>query len=1422
MRTQMARQKTNTEESQWGTDPHDSGAHGITEIERLDSEAVQVTMPTVAGKRYRFSFSLDLQDWDPIGDEFVGTGGLEHLLVDFPTVGAEALFWRVKGLGEVDNDGDGLGAYEESLLGTSDELPDSDGDGLFDGTEFRVFQTDPLAKDSDGDGFNDRIERVVHQTDPLDPNSRPSRRSEAINLVNPVNHDPPPGPSYMVYYGPKQGGSGYRFGTLGQVLPPFKEVGQGWAVSESQFVPDYNVAPQELYYGPLSSIDHPNAYLFSQVGGANNREVGKGWVTGTDSMQPDFISASKEIYYRSHGSTAPHDQNYSYTTISAGNIWSIGRGWIKGPNQIQADFSVPSQEIYYGPLTSDSGDQTGLFRTASQWARKVGKGWVTGLEEMEPDYSAPPQALYYGPAISPSGNYSYTYGTEQTVHSIDAGWGWIEGSDKISPDYSHPAFVIQEGELSAFSPHNQATLLYRSGGHNGQFQGTGWIQSTSSFDPADVFDDDPAAVWASQHGLDFHNEKVINTVRGKNGDFDNDGFSNWEEFLAATDPTDASSSPIDDSFDPNLDSDGDGLTDLLEISIGTDPHRIDTDGDGVNDDIELDIGTDPLVADDFAGMDSDGDGLTDLFEIKFGTDPFDDDSNGNGMKDGEELDRGGDPINPGPPPPPLTPGPPPVPDPDPPAPDPIIPGDYDILVETSSVAQPKYGFSPYEEINPTKRFLKQTSTQSFSGGNPESGPVDESGSKTITIDPLTGQSETTGDSFVSTGGDPQSPIRKSGSSQTSSYDDPPNQENDETATLTYDSVLGDEYLTEDLVTNGMSELPGYQNQFASGTPNAYRNVHENELRFDYRKVQFKFKWHEGVEEEQQYPVKWFILFTPEDDPDTPEDESQQIEIIGDPIEWPGDTDESPLFEIDPDSLKPGEDGSYRLLKVDLEWETLDGKTADEDPDDQLENFIVPDYYAEYSDKGLDWLEGLRYFTGGADQQATFNRTKLNLKVSIPGLEGKTVKLKAFDVDDTTPPEWDPNGEIDNSDTAGNDNAAFDIFAGKFTSTESNTATATLDENGEALVGFRASSRPGSNYRVAVVLEDFASELDALQVTDSSGSGYVTADDEPVSVLTGGAVSRLLTSWRKLHIEVDSMEARPASGESGGYYSGTIMDYEEDPDLNQSTVTLDRTLPDGEDRFEFGRIEIEGLPRFEVKGNSDHWVNGERILVKGKPGASVVGKDYVIYDDDGLNLDDIGIGSMLPYDDSSGLIAAIKPKYAPAFIEIIDADLHSLNDSQTVPFELNSEIWGPLFDSYNNEMDLSDSRYFWAHTVVFSFQPNDSEELDPSSSGYYKLGTTALDYGYSIIHCEVHRDLILSDSYPDSFVWTGTVADDFRESFLELLWGTTAHEIGHSPGGKSEPDAHNEGGLMKRDGDDIKTDFSAASLKRFRSTSKWRD
>ena len=74
---------------------------------------------------------------------------------------------------------------------------------------------------------------------------------------------------------------------------------------------------------------------------------------------------------------------------------------------------------------------------------------------------------------------------------------------------------------------------------------------------------------------------------------------------------DADGDGLDITVDPNdslFDTDGDTVTDLKEVQIGTDPTRADTDSDGLNDREELRFGSNPLT------NDTDGDGLTDDLE----------------------------------------------------------------------------------------------------------------------------------------------------------------------------------------------------------------------------------------------------------------------------------------------------------------------------------------------------------------------------------------------------------------------------------------------------------------------------------------------------------------------------------------------------------------------------------------------------------------------------------------------------------------------------------------------------------------------------------------------------------------------------------------------------------------------------------------
>ena len=88
------------------------------------------------------------------------------------------------------------------------------------------------------------------------------------------------------------------------------------------------------------------------------------------------------------------------------------------------------------------------------------------------------------------------------------------------------------------------------------------------------------------------------------------------------------------------DDDGDGLSNVKEISLGTDPNNPDTDGDGLSDGAEVNqYGTQPT------NQDSDGDTLVDGQEVnELNTSPINPDTDGDSLNDGIEVAGGSNPL----------------------------------------------------------------------------------------------------------------------------------------------------------------------------------------------------------------------------------------------------------------------------------------------------------------------------------------------------------------------------------------------------------------------------------------------------------------------------------------------------------------------------------------------------------------------------------------------------------------------------------------------------------------------------------------------------------------------------------------------------------------------------------------------------------
>jgi MYXO-CTERM domain-containing protein len=102
-------------------------------------------------------------------------------------------------------------------------------------------------------------------------------------------------------------------------------------------------------------------------------------------------------------------------------------------------------------------------------------------------------------------------------------------------------------------------------------------------------------------------------------DTDHGGISDGSEDVNFNGKVDTGEkNPLDPADDKDLvDTDGDGLTDVVEVAIGSDPNDADTDNDGVSDGLEpnptLDIDGDGKI--NVLDPDSDGDGLFDGTEL---------------------------------------------------------------------------------------------------------------------------------------------------------------------------------------------------------------------------------------------------------------------------------------------------------------------------------------------------------------------------------------------------------------------------------------------------------------------------------------------------------------------------------------------------------------------------------------------------------------------------------------------------------------------------------------------------------------------------------------------------------------------------------------------------------------------------------------
>jgi hypothetical protein len=123
---------------------------------------------------------------------------------------------------------------------------------------------------------------------------------------------------------------------------------------------------------------------------------------------------------------------------------------------------------------------------------------------------------------------------------------------------------------------------------------------------------------------DWEMTYFTNLTRDGNGDYDNDGLIDINEFKIGTNPS-IKDTDSDGLSDGDEDANRNGSIDSGE----TDPTKADTDNDGMTDGWEIQYGLDPLRND--ANEDADDDGFSNITEYKRKTDPKDNNSHPKSM-----------------------------------------------------------------------------------------------------------------------------------------------------------------------------------------------------------------------------------------------------------------------------------------------------------------------------------------------------------------------------------------------------------------------------------------------------------------------------------------------------------------------------------------------------------------------------------------------------------------------------------------------------------------------------------------------------------------------------------------------------------------------------------------------------------------------
>ncbi|HUS45855.1 MAG TPA: hypothetical protein VM219_07480, partial [Phycisphaerae bacterium] len=419
--------------------------------------------------------------------------------------------------------------------------------------------------------------------------------------------------------------------------------------------------------------------------------------------------------------------------------------------------------------------------------------------------------------------------------------------------------------------------------------------------------------------------------------------------------------------------------------------------------------------------------------------------------------------------------------------------------------------------------------------------------------------------------------------------------------------------------------------------------------------------------------------------------------------------------------------SAMISKVELYWETYDL------PGD---NEAIDDHPAEPSNGGRRIFPGKKEYDDSVEDAAKRRLAFAVLEFAEGGApaSGTEIYFRLWDVDDPSASA----GPIDeagspNPGTNGPDNrdasacfAAEHVQIGKVKRFDSTTAC----EGYKAKMTIRAGMQPGDNWRFAVAWGDGAqARLEAM--TQAQADARQPPD--------GVAESEMLTTWRKLHLELDSMAAGQDISPSG-----TIIGVAPgQPQAGESICIVDDpdpAFPNDGGRYEGGKMVVTGGGTYDIL---DNWIEGGTGRVVVNENASEAMNKTATFTDDDVPLSPRAVDWSL-----------VNAKYAPAYIEA------ALDPPQVQEIPFTATVPGTnegLVSQFKDHKNRFTSPSYWATQIVSGFQaygrlddwvpPRSSVDGDPDAKFYHdqKEGDESITGGNT-----VGARLVEEDDDPDEF------------------------------------------------------------------------